>query len=96
MQSIRRRIAALEKSLLLKKVPEVLVVKRDAVTGKWTGSEGNRGDPAMCIVVLCSDAAPDPNLVIDARPRIIDSRHNDEMEPQETPEGARIEIGGAD
>ena len=72
MQNVRKRIEALERSLSLRRGPEVLVVRRNPVTGKWAGSEGNFGDPARCIVLLCSDAAPDPNLVIDARPRIID------------------------
>jgi len=65
MRDVRKRIEALERSSALKRGPEVLVVPRNPVTGKWVSSEGNFGDPAMCIVVLFSDAAPDPNLVID-------------------------------
>ena len=72
MRDVRKRLEALEGSSALKRGPEVLVVRRNPVTGKWVSSKGNLGDPAMCIVLLCSDAAPDPNLVIDDQPRIID------------------------
>lgn len=71
MQNVRRRIKALERSAARNGGPEVFVVQRNPVTGKWISAEGTFGDPARCIVVLHSDAAPDPHLVIDAQPRII-------------------------
>jgi hypothetical protein len=56
----------------LKRGPEVLVVRRDAVTGQWIGATGNGGDPARCIVLMYSSATPDPELVTDAPPQVID------------------------
>ena len=52
--------------------PEVLVVERDPVTGRWIGSTDNSADPARCVVLLYSDAAPNPELITDAPPRVID------------------------
>jgi len=72
MQNVRKRLEALEKSLSRKRGPEVLVVQRDPVTGQWIGAAGCGTDPARCVVLMYSDAAPDPELVTDAPPRIID------------------------
>jgi hypothetical protein len=64
MQNLRKRLKALEKSLALKRGPEILVVERDAATGQWIGATDNGGDPARCIVLMYSLLRPTPNLSV--------------------------------
>ena len=72
MQNVRRRLRALEKSLSLQQGPQVWVVQRNPVTGKWNNPTHNGADPSMCVVLMYSDSDPDPALVTDAAPRITD------------------------
>jgi len=72
MTNLRKRIERLEKSPLRNRSPEVLVVKRDPITGKWVGSTETGADPARCLVLMFSDRAPDPELITDRPPMIID------------------------
>jgi len=72
MKHLRKRIERLEKSPLRNRSPEVLVVERDPVTGRWVGSTDTGADPARCLVLMFSDAHPDTELISDAPPRVID------------------------
>ena len=62
MQGVRKRIEALEKSLAVKTEVEVLIVRRDPVTGQWRGAPEISSDPVRRIVPFYSDVSPDPAL----------------------------------
>jgi len=54
MQNLRKRLKALEKSLSLKRGPEVVLVQRDAVTGQWIATTEDGMKPSMPVVLFCS------------------------------------------
>jgi hypothetical protein len=72
MQNIRKRVEALERDLPMKQGSPVWVFGRDAVTGRWVCQNGDGVERAGGVVLMFSDAPPDPELVTDAPARVID------------------------
>jgi hypothetical protein len=72
MQNLRKRLKALEKSLSLKRGPEVVLVKRDAVTGQWIATTEDGMKPSRPIVLFYSLDDPNLELFPEAPPQILD------------------------
>jgi hypothetical protein len=72
MQHFRKRLKALERSRSLKRGPEVVLVKRDAVTGQWIAATEDGMKPSMPIVLFYSLDDPYLKMFPDNPPRVLD------------------------